>query len=215
MVRPLHILAAASLTALLFSGCADQSKVDEVELLQLLGALPGTYDTNAQADEDARTGAKPPHDRITLVITRVTAPRIGHHVHYVQEMAPDDPNRVESQHLYSFKTDETHGGIVQTIYTFVEPLRWRDGQKNTAVFFSLAKDDLESVPGCEVNWHKGPPTPPGQKPDKAAIKRADFFRGAVDAAKCHPPGSQHLPPDMKLTETSLTIGDYQFRKIRN
>jgi hypothetical protein len=215
MVRGLHVLAAAALTALLFTGCADQSKVDEVELLGLLGALPGTYDTNAQADEDARTGVKPPHDRITLVITRVTAPRIGHHVHYVQEMAPDDPNRVESQHLYSFKTDEAGGRIVQTIYTFVEPLRWRDGQKNTSVFFSLAKDDLESVPGCDVYWHKGPPTPPGQKPDKEAIRKADFYRGSVDAAKCHPPVSSSAPPDMRLTEITLKIGDEQFRKTKN
>lgn len=207
-------LARALFGAVLLAGCADQSKVDEVELLQLLGSLPGTYDTTAQADEDARTGVKPAHDRITLVIARVNAPRIGHHVHYVQEMAPDDPNRVESQHLYSFKVDETRG-IVQTIYTFVEPLRWRDGQKDTSVFTSLAKDDLESLPGCEVYWKKGPPTPPGQKPDKEAIRRANFFRGSVDASKCHPPGSLSAPPDMKLTENSLTLGDYQFRKIRN
>lgn len=207
-------IARVLLAAFLLAGCADQSKVEEVELLQLLGALPGTYDTNAQADEDAHTGAKPAHDRITLVIARVSAPRIGHHVHYVQEMAPDDPNRVESQHLYSFKVDDTRG-IVQTIYTFVEPLRWRDGQSNTAVFSSLAKDDLESVPGCEVYWHKGPPTPPGQKPDKEAIRKADFFRGSVDAGKCHPPGTSSAPLAMRVTENTLTVGDYQFRKTKN
>jgi hypothetical protein len=203
------VLLAAALAAL--GGCADQEKVTEADLTQLVAWLPGTYDSNAQADEDARTGAKPAHERITLVIARVYAPRIGHHAQYLQEMAADDPNRVESQRLYIFKVDEKRG-ILQTVYTFVEPLRWRDGQKDTLVFTSLAKDDLESLPGCEVAWKKGPETPKGQKPAKGV---ASFFTGTVDAAKCHPPGSVSSPPAMKLTENSFTVGDYQFRKIRN
>lgn len=214
MAERAQLLLGAVLTGWLFAGCADQEKVNEGELTQLLGWLPGTYDTNAQADEDARSGAKPPHERITLVITRVYAPRIGHHVQYVQEMAPDDPNRVESQRLYSFKVDEKRG-ILQTVYTFVEPLRWRDGQKDSIIFTSLAKDDIESLPGCDVLWNKGPETPEGQKPDKEAIKKADFFRGTIDAGKCHPPGSSTAPPAMRLTENALNVGDYQFRKVRN
>jgi len=195
----------------LLGACADQSKQNEADLTQLLGWLPGTYDSSEQADEDARIGRHPAHARITLVIARVYAPRIGHHAQYVQEMAADDPNRVESQHLYSFKVDEQRG-IMQTLYGFVEPLRWRDGQKDTLLFTSLAKDDLESVPGCELLWKKGPDAPPGKKGGPGA---ATFFSGAVDAGRCHPPSSVTPPAAMKLTENALTVGDYQFRKIRN
>jgi CpeT/CpcT family (DUF1001) len=203
------VFAVGALLAL--AGCADQGKQDEAALTQLVGWLPGTYDTSEQAAEDARVGRQPAHARITLVIARTYAPRIGHHAQYVQEMDADDPNRVESQHLYIFKVDEKRG-IEQTVYGFVEPLRWRDGQKDTLLFTSLAKDDLESVPGCELWWKKGPEVPKGQKPDKGS---ATFFTGAVDPAKCHPPSSVTPPAAMKLTENSLTIGDYQFRKIRN
>src|SRR5205823_8284132 len=58
---------AAAATAMVVLGllgaCADQSKLRESELTQLLGWLPGRYDNTAQADSDPQRGVQPPHDR--------------------------------------------------------------------------------------------------------------------------------------------------------
>ena len=205
-------LLFASLSALgCVAGCTDQTKVREADLTELLGALPGTYDTSAQADQDARTGARPAHERIAMVIVRVYAPRLGKHVQYVQEMAPDDPNRVMSQRLFSFKTDEKRG-IIQTIYTFVEPLRWRDGQRDTVLFTAIDKDDVQTLSGCELTWTKAGGPPAGKKAAKGASILPVSFKGTVDPARCHPRGV--FPGTMKLGDGSLTIGDYEFLKTR-
>jgi hypothetical protein len=203
--------ALGALTAV--AGCAaDQGKLREADLAELLGWLPGSYDTSAQADQDARTGARPAHERIAMVIVRVYAPRLGHHVQYVQEMAPDDPNRVMSQRLFSFKVDDKRG-IIQSVYTFVEPLRWRDGQKDIVLFTGIDKDDVQTLSGCELTWTKVGGPPAGKKPAKDAIIAPVSFSGTVDAARCHPRGV--FPGSIKLTDSSLTIGDYEYLKSRN
>ena len=120
----LAAVAAGALLAAL-GGCKDEGKLREAEMTQLLALLPGEYDNRAQAALDARNGARPSHDAVTLTITRVFTPRLGHHVYYAQETVVDDPRRVLSQKMYSFQVDEKRG-IIETTYAFVEPLRWRD-----------------------------------------------------------------------------------------
>jgi CpeT/CpcT family (DUF1001) len=187
------VFAVGALLAL--AGCADQGKQDEAALTQLVGWLPGTYDTSEQAAEDARVGRQPAHARITLVIARTYAPRIGHHAQYVQEMDADDPNRVESQHLYIFKVDEKRG-IEQTVYGFVEPLRWRDGQKNKDLFTGLVVEDVQ-VEGCQLLWkHKD-----------------QGFVATHDPKVCPDPGGA-TKTQAELSGGVLTIGDYKFRKTR-
>ena len=128
--------AALALAMLLLPGCTDQTKVHEAELSELLAVLPGHYDNTAQVEADARNHANAPHDAVALTITHVFTPRLGHHVYYAQESAADDPRRVFSEKMYSFTVDEKRG-IVETLYEFVEPLRWRDGQHNKDLFTSL------------------------------------------------------------------------------
>ena len=124
--------ALAAALAML-AGCADQEKLREAELTQLLVTLPGTYDNGAQADRDAQSGTRPAHERITLVVTRVYVPRLGHHVQVLQETATNDPLRVMSERMSSFAVDEKRG-IVQTLYTFVDPVRWREGLQTPEMF---------------------------------------------------------------------------------
>src|SRR5579864_9282715 len=84
-----RLAAVAGVAAI--CGCTSQTKQHETELTGLLVVLPGTYDNSAQAELDARNGARPGHIAITLTITHVHAPRLGHYVYYVQESAADDP----------------------------------------------------------------------------------------------------------------------------
>lgn len=174
-------------------GCTSQTKQHETELTGLLVVLPGTYDNSAQAELDARNGARPGHIAIALTITHVHAPRLGHYVYYVQESAADDPRRVLTQEMYSFRVDEKHG-IVETIYQLVEPLRWRDGQLNKELFSSLVTEDVQTE-GCQLFW-----------------KRKDAgFVATHDRKVCPDAGGG---PAVEFNAGALTIGDYKFRKAR-
>src|SRR5215469_1179120 len=155
LTRPTRrLLAAGGIAAALLGlgGCTDQTKVYEGELTQLLAVLPGRYDNTAQAETEARTGVRSAHDAVELTITHVYTPRLGHHVYYAQETAADDPRRVLSQKMYSFQVDEKRG-VVETLYRFVEPLRWRDGQQNKDLFTSLDREDVQPE-GCQLLWKR-------------------------------------------------------------
>jgi len=204
------LAAATALAALgLLGACAEQTKRRESELTQLLGWLPGRYDNTVQADSDPQRGVQP-HDRIALIIVKVYTPRLGHHVFYVQEMAADDPRRVMSERMFSFKVDEKRG-IVETVYTFTEPLRWRDGQRNIELFTSVVTEDLQSA-GCELLWKKS----------------GEQFIASYDPKLCHNSGGPAPESAAELTADSLSLADaraagpggraaeayYRFRKTR-
>ncbi|MGH8305366.1 MAG: CpcT/CpeT family chromophore lyase [Steroidobacteraceae bacterium] len=188
-------LRAAALIAAgaLGGGCADQSKHDEADMLGLLTLLPGNYDNSEQADLEARNHARPAHIGVALVVTRVYTPRLGHNVYYAQETAADDPRRVLSQKMYSFKVEDKRG-IVETLYPFVDPLRWRDGQQNPDMFTGLVIDDVQAE-GCQLLWKKS----------------GDGFVAAHDPKVCPDvpgaPGSK-----VELGAETLTLGDYKFVK---
>jgi hypothetical protein len=176
-------------------GCKDEGKLREGEMAQLLALLPGEYDNRAQAALDARNGVRPAHDAVTLIITHVFTPRLGHHVYYAQEMAADDARRVLSQKMYSFQVDEKRG-IIETTYAFVEPLRWRDGQQNKDLFTSVVTEDVLPE-ACDLLW-KGD---------------AGRFVATHDPKVCPDPGGG-AATQAEFSVGFLSLGDYKFRKVR-
>ncbi len=189
-------MRAATLVVLaaLAAGCAGHNKRvgTESDMLGMLAVLPGHYDNTAQAEADARNHVPAPHDAVALVIIRVFTPRLGHNVYYAQETAPDDPRRVFSQKMYSFAFDDKRG-IVETLYEFKDPLRWRDGQQNPDLFTALEIEDVEAE-GCRVLWQKS----------------ADGYDGDNDPKAC--PTSPASKVELRVG--TLKVGDYQFRKSR-
>lgn len=175
----------------LLCGCADQAKQRESELTQLLAWLPGNYEGVAAADARRTSGAA--GQRIALVIVKVYTPRLGHHVLYAQESAADDARRVMSERMLSFAVDEKRG-IVETVYTFAEPLRWRDGQEHPELFTGVVVEDVLSVPGCELLWSKA----------------GERFTASRDPGRCREatPGE----PAAELTADSLEVAGYRFRR---
>src|ERR1700758_3667028 len=158
-VRPRLSAAASALAgavlaaAVLAGGCASERKLHEAELTQLLAWLPGSYEGGAQSDSEARRGLEPPHGRIALTIVRVYTPRLGHHVLFAQETDADDPRRVMSERMLSFHVDDKRG-VLESVYTFREPLRWRDGQEHLELFTAVTTGDVLSARGCELSWKK-------------------------------------------------------------
>lgn len=187
--------AAAALLAAVIAvcGCTDQTKVQEGELTALLSTLPGRYDNSAQVEQEARNGVRPAHDAVTLTITHVYTPRLGHYVYYAQEAAADNPNRVLSQRMWSFQVVEKRG-IVETLYEFIEPQRWREGLQNKDVFTSIDVEDVQAE-GCRLVWKKN---------DAA-------FVATHDQKVCPDPGGS-AKPQGELSGGVLTMGDYKFRK---
>jgi len=188
--------AALALAMLLLPGCTDQTKVHEAELSELLAVLPGHYDNTAQVEADTRNHVNGPHDAVALTITHVFTPRLGHHVYYAQESAADDARRVFSQKMYSFAVDEKRG-IVETLYEFVEPLRWRDGQQNKDMFTSLVIDDVQPE-ACQLLWKK----------------KDEGFVATHDAKACPDAAGGAVVPQAEFTGGVLTVGEYKFRRGR-
>ena len=187
---------ALALALLALCACTHEAAVHQGELTQLLAVLPGSYDNSAQAEADARSGARPAHDAVALSITHVYTPRLGHYVYYAQESAADDPRRVLSQKMYSFESDPKRG-IVETTYQFVEPVRWRDGQQNKDLFTGLVVEDVQ-VEGCQLLWkHKD-----------------NGFVATHDPKVCPDAGGGASKVQVEVGGGVLTIGDYKFRKTR-
>jgi hypothetical protein len=190
--------ALGCLVLLAVAGCASSSKpkVTESDLMLMLTMLPGRYDNAVQADLDVRSNTHPAHESVLLVIIHVFTPRLGHYVYYAQESAADDPRRVLGQKMWSFQIDEKRG-IVQTLYQFNEPGRWRDGYTSKDLFTSVQMEDVQPE-GCQLIWQK----------------KGEGFVAAHDPKICPDSTAAAAVPQMELTAGALTVGDYKFRKGR-
>jgi hypothetical protein len=191
----LALIAATAPALGLLGGCASQEKLRQRELTQLLDWLPGQYESGLQVDSTRRS-LEPPHERIALVIVRVYTPRLGHHVLFAQETAADDPRRVMSQRMWSFTVDDKRG-IVETVYTFKDPLRWREGLQNPELFTGVVANDVHSSPGCELAWKT----------------TGEEFTATQDRKLCHA-ASGDAPRSAELIGDTLVLGEYRFRKTR-
>ena len=201
-------IARVLLAAFLLAGCADQSKVEEVELSQLLGALPGTYDTNAQADEDAHTGGKASarshHARDRAGVRPAHRPPCARTCRRWRRM-------IRTASRVSTCTASRWTTCAASCRPYIPSSSRCAGvtaQSNTAAFSSLAKDDLEKRAGLRGLLAQGAADPSrGRSPTRKRSARRHSFRGSVDAGKCHPPGTSSAPLAMRVTENTLTVGD--------
>ncbi|MBS0364572.1 MAG: hypothetical protein JSR67_01965 [Proteobacteria bacterium] len=186
--------AVLLLAALGLSGaCTDQTKLREAELAQLMAWLPGRYDNTAQVEEQGRSTGHPAQ-AIALTVRHVFSPRLGRHVLYLQENAADDAQRIMSQRMLSFDVDEKRG-IVATLYTFLDKVRWREGLQSPDLFTVVVADDVGQV-GCELLWHKDNDRQFSARHDAQMCPEAD----GVDATLA------------VLAPGKLTLQSLQFRK---
>jgi hypothetical protein len=96
--------------------------------------------------------------------------------------------------MYSFTVEEKRG-IVETLYEFVEPLRWRDGQQNKDMFTSVVTEDVQPE-ACQLLWKK---------------KDAGFV-ALHDPKQCPDAGGGALVPQAEFNAGVLTIAKYEFRR---
>jgi hypothetical protein len=176
-------------------GCVDKQQIREAELGDLVAWLPGKYDNTAQVAQETQKSGHAVHEAIALLIMPVNAPRLGHHVFFVQESVANDPRRILGSSMFSFDTDEKNG-IVGLVYEFNEPVRWRDGLQHPELFAGLQAEDVSSA-GCEFDWKKA----------------GEEFVATHDPKRCHtltPTNNEHAAD---LTPYTFSIGDYHYRRI--
>ena len=133
-------------------GCASERRQNENEadLARISRWLPGTYDNSQQVKSDLAKRITPAHDAVELNIVVIDSIAVGRSAFYLQESASDDPMRVFSQRVITFSV--TPKGIVQTVNTLAEPLRWRNGQREPDMFESMTPRDFKAATGCEITW---------------------------------------------------------------
>jgi hypothetical protein len=184
--RSVLVMSLIAAVACLGGCAANKEREREADLARLSRWLPGTYDNTAQASADVRKGVRPPHDAVELAIVPVDSIAVGRHAFYAQETAADDPLRVLSQRVWVFTV--TDRGIVESVNTLLEPLRWRDGQRNPEIFASMTPRDFRPAAGCDLTWKpEEPPADklPGQNKEDAQHAAAQRrFIGINDRKRC-------------------------------
>jgi hypothetical protein len=143
------LTVAACLTA---GGCASDLRKAEVTVAQIADLLPGQYNNRAQAEADGKAG-NPKHDAKSIAIVRVSMPLLSNYAFYAQENSLDEMGQILSQRLYTFEAVKD-GSVVQRIYSFTQPARWRDGQNNPSVFTGVMFKDTSPMAGCDLVWKK-------------------------------------------------------------
>jgi hypothetical protein len=136
------------------SGCASERRQhdDEADLASISRWLPGTYNNAQQVKSDLAKGIKPVHDAVELNVVVIDSIAVGRSAFYLQESAADDPMRVFSQRVITFSV--TPKGIIQTVNILIDPLRWRNGQREPDMFESITPRDFKAATGCEITWKR-------------------------------------------------------------
>ncbi|MEJ1960241.1 MAG: chromophore lyase CpcT/CpeT [Gammaproteobacteria bacterium] len=145
-------LAMGVVACVALAGCSTQLKKAESELGDLAELLPGHYTNAAQVEADAKAGHET-HPAVTLDIARISIPLLSDYVFYAQETSADYSRRITSQRLLTFQAKKD-GTIVESLYTFAQPERWRDGHLNSGLFTGMMFTDTRPMGGCDIAWKK-------------------------------------------------------------
>jgi hypothetical protein len=200
----------------LLTGCAEnKQRVYEEDLARMSRWLPGTYDNSAQARSDVQKGVHPPHDAVELAIVPLESVSIGRNAFYLQESAADDPRRVLSQQVIMFTASEK--GVIESISTLEDPLRWRDGQRQADIFMGMTPKDLKPATGCELKWRRDTEPGKGKKLSKEEAERVaqkTRFIGTNDPKKCEE--TSHVVMGLVQVElrAELTANEYSVAEIQ-
>jgi len=89
------------------------------------------------------------------------------HVFYMQLADTDDPMHLTEQFIISMEVVKDK--IVEAVWAFAEPKRWKNGAETPEIFSALQPADLKLLQGCSLEWKKTP----------------DGFTASNDQKLCH------------------------------
>lgn len=146
-----RVVAMAAVFATVgLSGCAaPRQSREDLQWLTLAGLLQGHYDNSAQVEADQRAG-RAPHPEVKVLITPINSLTVGDRAFYMQMTAADDPHHILEQHVFSLQAGKA--GVLQAVWSLVEPTRWREGANQPELFSALQYRDIKLLAGCELVW---------------------------------------------------------------
>ena len=171
----------------------------ERELEYLMTIWPGEYDNVEQIDFDAYlkkdTPEKGKHERVHNFTKKVTLPKFGAYVMYVEEYQNDDPSNITRQSIYSLSADEEAKAIRIKTYHFKSPTP-QLAAKNTLSFLNdIAPTSPLLNAGCDLLMQR----------------EGMVFKGKTEHKDCN------VSSDSKITlDYQITIGekDYTFKEVK-
>jgi CpeT/CpcT family (DUF1001) len=112
----------------------------------------------------------------------------------------------------------TDKGIVESVSTLVDPLRWRDGHRESDIFMGMTPKDLKPISGCDLIWKRqGESAKPAKKLSKEEAQKATEkirFVGTNDPKKCE--NTSHVVMGLAQTELrgELTINEFSMAELQ-
>ena len=195
------IVGAVLAGAVLLTGCESampRGNREDPHLLQLAGMLPGHYDNSEQVRAD-RAAGREPADAVQVVIAQVDSLTVGEHAFYYQfsggqlnTTSPPGSSHEPVQRVFSLQSGG--GGMLQMVWSLVEPARWRGAADQPQLLAALQAPDLKLLTGCALLWKKD----------------GDKFTATNDMSHCHaiPPsarGAVFAHWEMELTSDTLSV----------
>jgi hypothetical protein len=160
-MKPILLLAAAlAFVAPSFAQSSPQKtqaeKLLDQDLRLLLQWFPGRFDNQEQVAFAKELGipadAVPEH--IHSIFKPVDLPTLGQHVFYVQQYMDADPEKIYRQRFYVFSADYAQNAVRLDILTPKDAAAVKDAHLDAAKLARIAKEDVTSLPGCEVYWRR-------------------------------------------------------------
>ena len=178
------------------AGCeAIKNNGEDVNLLQLGGLLQGRFDNAAQIEADQHDG-RAPHEATRVVIVQLNSLTVGEHAYYM-EQTDTGTGRVTGQRVFSLQS--VTGGVLEMVWSLVEPARWRGAADQPELLSALQYKDLKQLVGCSLVWKK----------------EGDTFSASNDMAHCNATpseahGAVYAKWRLELTSDTLSLSEQAY-----
>jgi hypothetical protein len=162
------------------------------DVADLARLFAGRFDSRVQWDmeDSADLQERDRHPWTTVAHVRAALPSLGPHVFYVEEYRDGKPAKIVRQRVVVFAdTGET---VRMAQYALRNGAALRGAGQAPDKLVALTEDQLEPMPGCDVEWRHDP---------------ADFWTGAIPGKTC--PGSGGARPRYVQYRVVLTGPMYQ------
>ena len=133
-----------------------EAAILERDFREMMEIFPGRYDNQEQVyfEENLGVAEENRHERTHHIFHAVDLENFDGKTFYIQQYLNDDPTNIYRQRIYSFEPDYDENAIRLTIYTPKEAAALVDAHQDESKLDGLTRDDVTTIPGCEVYWKR-------------------------------------------------------------
>jgi len=171
-------MAALALAASANAGSGASSRSAAAAVSDLIDPLverwTGVFDTAEQVvyggPNESQIASDTDDRRVRTIVYPVSLPWLGARVLYLEEFLHEDPDNPRRLMLLRLEPDLSAAKKTIRVrqYTFREPARWLRLYRDPVRLKKLAREDLESIPSCDLRL----------------LREGDHFRGGTSPRSC-------------------------------